>query len=344
MLDVLTDCRDILITAPYPADRGARARQLAPSLQVELWPAHARGVVPPERWRDVDVLYTSFATPLPRPEEAPRLRWVQLYSAGPDAIIDHPLYQSSVVFTTASGVHAINMAEHVLAMMLAWFHRLPLQSEWQRQGRWPSAAERPQLAAEELRGKTIGIVGYGSIGRQVARLATGFGMRIVAMQRGSDHRDRGFLFAGVGDPEGQLPDRFFAPQQLHDLLRESDVVVLVAPLTAQTRGMMDAAAFRAMKPTAFLVNIARGHLCDEAALARALAEKQIAGAALDVFQQEPLPSDNPLWQLPNVLISPHTACLTPDYETRAAAIFEENLRHYLKGEPLSNVIDKTRGY
>jgi phosphoglycerate dehydrogenase-like enzyme len=141
-----------------------------------------------------------------------------------------------------------------------------------------------------------------------------------------------------------LPNRYYTSDQLHEMLGESDIVVIAVPLTPQTRGMFDQAAFQAMKPTAFLVNIARGDVCNEASLIRALEDQQIAGAALDVFHQEPLPSDSLLWKLPNVFISPHITGLTPQYDERVAMIFEENLRRYLAGEPLYNVVDKSRGY
>jgi phosphoglycerate dehydrogenase-like enzyme len=239
------------------------------------------------------------------------------------------------------------MAEYVFTVILAWFHRLPLLLERQRQRNWPSNLERQSLfVSEELRGKTICIVGYGSIGRQIARLAVAFGMRVLAMHRRTDHdhRDYGFQFPGAGDPEGILPARYYSPDQLHSMLNEGDSVVISVPLTSETREMFGEAAFQAMKPSAFLVNIARGEICNESALVRAIEENQIAGAALDVFHQEPLSPNHPLWHLPNVFISPHTAGLTPEYDARAATIFEENLRRYLLGEPLYNVIEKTLGY
>ncbi len=293
----------------------------------------------------MEILYTSFSIPLPPPEQAPRLRWVQLYSAGPDPILSHPLFPTSVIFTTASGVHAINIAEHVFTMALAWFHRLPQILEWQEKGEWPLATIRSSLfVGEELREKNIGIVGYGSVGRQVARLARAFGMHVLAMQRGTYRKDQGFTFPDIGDPQGILPERYYTPEQLHSMLSECDVVVIAVPLTPKTRGMFNEAAFQAMKATAFLVNIARGDICDEEALVRALQEKQIAAAALDVFQQEPLPPNHPLWHLPNVFISPHIAGLTPYYSERAAVIFAENLRRYLDGKELYNVVDKGQGY
>jgi len=337
--------RKVLISARFEEHWLKRLLNIAPNLQLALWETRSTRVVPDDMCRGVEILYTSFATRLPSPEQVPRLRWVQLYSAGPDSILDNPLFATPVIFTTTSGVHAINMAEYVFTVVLAWFHRFAQMLEWQQRAVWPTNSERASLfVGEELRGKTIGIVGYGSIGRQVARLANTFGMRVLAMQRGTNHRDQGFLFPGVGDPEGNLPDRYYLPDQLHAMLSESDVVVIALPLTQKTRGLFDDSVFQVMKPTAFLVNIARGDVCDESALIRALQEKQIAGAALDVFHQEPLSPNHPLWHLPNVFISPHTAGLTPHYDERAATIFEENLRRYLLGEPLFNVVDKVQGY
>src|SRR5581483_138588 len=162
--------------------------------------------------------------------------------------------------------------------------------------------------------------------------------------RSAEHRDPGFVLPGVGDPGGTLPARYYAPGELHAMVGECDVVVIAAPLTAQTRGMFNGATFQAMRAQAFLVNIARGDICDEAALLRALREQRIAGAALDVFHQEPLPSGHPFWSLPNVFISPHSSGLSSLYDERAAAVFEENLRRYLAGEPFVNVVDKAQGY
>jgi phosphoglycerate dehydrogenase-like enzyme len=345
MTNMINKSRVVLITAPMEGHRREALQTLAPDIQIEQWPARSTEAVPDALWREVEILFTSFATPLPLPEQAPRLRWVQLYSAGPDRILNHPLVQTAVIFTTTSGIHAIIMAEHVLTMVLAWFHRLPRLLAYQERGQWPTPSERSSsFVPEELRGKTIGIVGYGSVGRQVARLATAFGMRVLAIQRSTDHRDYGFQFPDLGDPEGTLPFRYYAPDQLHSILSESDIVVIAVPLTPKTGNLFDDAAFQAMKPSAFLVNVARGEVCNEAALVRALEEKQIAGAALDVFHQEPLPPDHPLWHLPNVFISPHIAGLSPLYDERAAMLFEENLRRYLVGEPLYNVVDKTQGY
>ena len=339
--------RVVLITAPFEVEKLERLARLSSDLRIELYPTGSIGSIAGDLWQEVEVLYTSYATPLPSPEQVHCLRWVQLYSAGADTIINHRLFQSPVIFTSASGVHSIIMAEYTFTVILAWFHRLPLILERQRQRNWPSKLERQTLfVSEKLRGKTICIVGYGSIGRQIARLAVAFGMRVLAMHRRGDHdhRDLGFQFPGTGDPEGMLPARYYTRDQLYSMLNEGDIVVITTPLTSETRGMFSREAFQAMKPSAFLVNIARGEICNEEALVSALEERKIAGAALDVFRQEPLPADHQLWHFSNVIISPHSASLTPDYDALAAAIFEENLRRYLVGEPLYNIIEKTLGY
>jgi phosphoglycerate dehydrogenase-like enzyme len=342
------DERVALVNRPWPPEWLARLGAVAPG-----WRIVGRGVATPEQpegrpiaaehWRAAEVAYTF--TYLPMPDQAPALRWVQLFSAGVDYQSQHPLFASEVTFTTASGLHAICIAEHVFTTVLAWNHHLPRALEGQRRAEWPDDRTRYALyAAPELWGQTIGILGYGSIGRQVARLATAFGMRVLALQHGEDHRDHGYILPGVGDRDGTLPARYFPPDELCALLAQSDVVVAALPLTAATRHLLDAAAFAAMKPTALVVNIARGDICDEAALVRALTHGQIAAALLDVFQDEPLPPTSPLWALPNVILTPHTSGFTPHYEERAAAIFTENLHRYLAGAPLLNVVGKARGY
>lgn len=332
----------VLVAAHFDEQWLGRLQSISPALHITLHLGRDGQTIPTEVWRDVEIAYT-FSNHLPEPEQAPHLRWVQLFSAGADGVLKQPLFQTPVRFTTASGIHAAPIGEYVLATALAWFQRLPTLLQWQHQHEVPAHAER-LLAREELYGKTLGIVGYGSIGRHVARLAKGFGMRILAMQRGSDHRDSGFILPGQGDPEGVLPDRYYPPEELHTLLEQSDVVVIAVPLTPQTHYMFNADAFKAMKPSAFLINIARGDVCDEGALIEALREKQIAGAALDVFHREPLPADNPLWDLPNVILSPHITGSHAGYMEHATMVFEENLRRYLAGEPLVNEVHKENGY
>jgi phosphoglycerate dehydrogenase-like enzyme len=343
--------RVVLVTINLSSDQLDQLAGISPELRIVHHPIDSFGqahrALSDALDRDLlaraEVLYTLFA--IPRPEQAPNLRWVQLHSAGANQALALPLFQTSVIFTTTSGIHAIPIGEYVLATMLAWHHKLPRLHALQVSRQWPDERTRSRdFMADELRDKTLGIVGYGSIGRHVARLAVGFGMRVLALQRGSDHRDHGFVLPGTGDPEGTLPERYYPPEALRELLGASDVVVIALPLTPATRGLFDASAFAAMRPGAFLVNIARGEICDEAALVAALRDGRLAGAALDVFAREPLPSDDPLWALPNVILTPHISGLTPHYNERATALFAANLRRYLAGEPLYNVVDKHAGY
>lgn len=290
----------------------------------------------------VQVLYT-FHLPPDLLGLAPRLRWVQLHSAGANHILDQPIMHSEITLTTASGIHATPIAEYVFASILAHRWRVPLWTRCQREARWPSG-RWDLYARPELRGSTLGIVGYGSIGREVGRIGRGFGMRVLALRRSAGRREEGYAVDYTGDPEGQVPEQFFAPDQLHEMLAACDYVVIALPLTPATTHYIGEAELRAMKPSAYLVNIARGAVVDEAALIRALREGWIAGAGLDVFEQEPLPSDSPLWELENALISPHVAGFTPRYDERAVALFAQNLARYIAGEPLLNLVDKARGY
>ena len=289
-----------------------------------------------------EVLYT-FHVPANVQELAPDVRWIQLHSAGADHILDQPFMDSEVSITTASGIHATPITEYVLASMLAHRWRVPLWTHCQRERDWPSG--RWQLYARpELRGSTLGILGYGSIGREVGRLGLAFGMRVLALRRSAGRTDAGFAVEETGDPEGTIPGRFYAPEALHEMLAECDYVVVAVPLTPATQHLVGEAELRAMKPTAILINIARGPIIDEAALVRGLREGWIAGAGLDVFEEEPLPSDSPLWDLENVLLSPHVAGFTPRYDERAVALFAQNLARYVSGQSLLNLVDKTRGY
>lgn len=299
--------------------------------------------IPTEAFAQAEVIYTYSA--LPNPDQVPRLRWVALNSAGANHVIQLPLFTTDVIFTTASGLHAINIGQFVLASILAWSHHLPVLFDLQRKGEWPDG-RWARYAPRELRGATIGIVGYGSIGREVGRLAKSFGMRVLAVKRRTHKLDEhsAYEIPALGDPEGTLPDAIYGPEQLREMLAECDYVVVSVPLTPETRGMISEAELAAMKPTAYLVNIARGEVCDEAALIRALTNGQIGGAGLDVFVQEPLPQDSPLWTLPNVILTPHIAGLSPNYEQRAVDIFCQNLQRYIAGQPLLNLVDKATGY
>jgi phosphoglycerate dehydrogenase-like enzyme len=280
----------------------------------------------------------------PRPEQAPNLRWVQGHWAGVDKLVGTPLWESDVMITSASGVHAPNMAQYAMTQILAWAHRVPRWFRFQREGRWPSR-KWDTFMPDELRGRTLGILGYGSIGREVARLAKAFGMTILVTKRDAKHtEDIGYNVPGYGDPGGVLPQRIYPPEATRSMVAECDYVVVTLPLTPRTRHLFDESLLREMKPTSFLVNVGRGELINENDLVKALNKGWIAGAGLDVFETEPLPENSPLWQMEKVIMTPHISGITAHYDDRAADLFATNLRRYLAGEPLLNLVKRSEGY
>ncbi len=258
---------------------------------------------------------------------APRLRWVHSASAGVDTLLFPALVASPVTLTNARGAFSFSLAEFTLAAMLYFAKDLKRMIRSQSEGRWD------QFDVQVLDGHALGIVGYGDIGRAVARLAKGFGMRVFALRR------RPELCAS--DP---LVDRAWSPRELHAMLGECDYVACAAPLTPATRGLLGEREFAAMKRDAVLINVGRGAVVDEAALACALAERRIRGAALDVFETEPLPAGHPFWRLDNLLLSPHCADHHAGWRARSVELFLANFERFRKGEPLANVVDKRQGY
>lgn len=339
----------VLMTLRFTEEQLNRIRAVSPQLTVvqRSVPEGRDGIDPGELLDgDEEILY-GFMPPRDL-ARVPRLKWMQLHTAGINHLlnVNHPILHSPIRLTTLSGVHAVPIGEFSIALMLALARQVPLMTHLQTEREWRKDKWKLFLGAE-LYAKTLGVIGYGSIGRHVARIAkNGFGMRVLALSRSAERRDRGWHAPGVGDPDGVLPDAWFTPAQLLDLLAQSDFVLISTPLTEATRNLIDAKALRVMKPSAFLVNIARGGIVDELALIRALKENWIAGAGLDVFEQEPLPPDSELWKLDaaRVIIAPHVSSATPYYDDRATELFCENLRRYLRGEELLNLVDTKRGY
>ncbi len=260
---------------------------------------------------------------------SPRLKWIQTMSAGVNWHLDNVtgLRESPVILTNVSGIHATPISEFILGLMLMFVKQAPFCFQQKQERQWK------RFMPAVLRSKTIGIVGLGSIGRETARLAKAFGMRVVATRRSAKRVTR-----------ARYVDIVFPREQLRELLSESDFVVLALPLTPETDCLIGEGELRAMKSTAYLINIGRGGIVDEEALIRALDEKRIAGAGLDVFATEPLPADSRLWELPNVIFSPHVAGGMEDYNLKATELFCENLRRYLNRKRLLNVVNKKRGY
>ncbi len=258
---------------------------------------------------------------------ARRVRWVHSLSAGVEQVMFPALIESRVPLTNGRGVFAESLAEFVLAAALFFAKDLRRMVRNQEAHRWKT------FDVEMLAGRTMGIVGYGEIGRASARLAHACGMHIYALRRRTTLSE--------ADP---LIEAVYPPDRLRTMLSESDYVVVSAPLTPETRGMIGAGEIEAMKGSAVVINVGRGPVIDESALIAALQSGKIRGAALDVFDEEPLPEGHPLWSMPNVLLSPHTADHTKGWVELAVDMFLRNFDHFVKGEPLENVVDKRAGY
>lgn len=256
---------------------------------------------------------------------AARLRWIQAVGVGVDRILFPELVESEVMVTNCRGVFDQTMTEYMAALMLAMAKDLPATLDAQRDHRWHY---RPVAG---LAGRRLVILGVGSIGRAIGRMARGFGMAVVGVGRS-------------GRPGDDVFEQIVASADLARAAADADWLVIAAPLTAATRGMVDRHVLAALPPHARLINVGRGAIVDEDALVEAVRLGRLAGAALDVFAEEPLPDDHPLWDLPNVIISPHMASDIVGFERWFVDVFTANLERYLKGEPLSNVVDKQLGF
>jgi phosphoglycerate dehydrogenase-like enzyme len=257
----------------------------------------------------------------------PRARWVHSLTAGVESVLFPALIDSPIPLTNSRGVFSRSLAEFAVAAMLYFAKGFRRMLRSQAAGVWD------RFDVEEVHGRTVGILGFGEIGHHTARLASALGMRIIALRR---HPERGTGDAGAA--------RIFPLEAKIEFLSEADYLVVSAPLTDETRGMIGEAELRAMKPTAVVVNIGRGPVIREEALIRALEQQWIRGAALDVFDREPLPSGHPFYTLENVLLSAHCADHTVDWKELAMEFFVSNFQRFHRGEPLANIVDKRLGY
>jgi len=277
---------------------------------------------------DADAAFGGFSSERLRAVLAggPKLRWIHTFSAGVDRHVPELATYERVTLTNNTGAYDVPIAEHVIAMIFAAAKRVPehlaaqARSEWQR-----------EVPHQEVRGATLVILGLGSIGTELAGLAAGLGMRVIGVRRDASRPAPGV-------------ERVVPPEQLADVARDADYLAITAALTPQTKGMVSAALLRGLKPTAWVINIARGPIVDEAALIEALNEKRIGGAALDVFDTEPLPKSSPLWTLDNAILTPHVSNSSPRVRDRSLALVIENVRRFKAGEPLLNVVDRALGY
>lgn len=280
---------------------------------------------------DADVLFAVRFSP----EDfrvARQLKWLHLASAGATHVLFPEMIASDIIVTNSRGLYGIPIAEHVLGMMIILARKLHEAYRFQLEDKW---ARREMFARyptfSELYGQTAGIIGLGDIGFAVAERVKALGMRVIASKR------------RVGASPACV-DELLGPEGLPRLLRESDFVIIAAPLTPETQGLIGERELRMMKPSAYIINVGRGAIIQEAVLIRALKEGWIAGAGLDVTEVEPLPAESELFRLPNVFLTPHYSGLRPHYWEHAMGIFTPNLGRFLRGEPLLNVVDKRSGY
>lgn len=344
---------EVLVTVPISDELLTQLRGISPRVNITVLPVGGAGDIPAETarmserdeiWARTEVLYTSHL--LPQPEQVPALKWLQFHFAGVDRFLDEPLLKKEgLLITTLSGAAASQVAEHVLAVVLALSHKLPALLASQKKSEWPrDRFER--FSPFELRGKTAGIVGYGSIGRQVARLLRPFGVTVLATKRNLMRpADSGYIPGEeMGDPNGDFVTRLYPAEALRSMARECHLLVITVPLTLETTSLIGENILQALQPGAFLVDVSRGGVVNHSALVNALKSGRLAGAALDVFPEEPLPTSSPLWGMPNVIITPHISGGSPHYTERAMRLFSENLLRYLGGLTLYNLVDRQRGY
>ena len=315
-------------------------REISPRLHIERhFPA-----VPLDVITRTEVLYTTGY--YPQPEQAPKLRWIQMNTAGMNHALEHGIVQAEdIIVTSTSGIHATNMAHYSLMMMLMFNYQMRQAFELQRKAEWP-AHPHQQFLPVDMDRQTVGIVGYGSIGRELARLCASMGMTVLASKRDLSNTAEvnAFAMPNTGDPVGDIPDRIYPADTVASMAKDCDYLVVTTPQTATTEHLISEEVFEAMKDSAVLVSVSRGAIVDEKALITALSSGQIGGAALDVFEEEPLPNTSPLWNLDNVIITPHLSGFTRDYHDKAALVFKENLRRYLENRPLLNQLDRAKGY
>lgn len=309
----------ILVSSDVDASGQAELHSIAPGSDIVL---AATPVDMTTRADEADIIAGS--VPPEVLERARRLKWVHSWAAGPDTQLYPEFISHPAVLTSSAGNGAVPLAEHAMMLMLMLNRNALRWIDSQRARKWE------RFTHGELKGSTVGIIGAGHSGSDLALKAKAFHMRVLGLRR-SDRPAANF-------------DRFYRREELHEFLAESDFVVVTAPLTPETKGMLDEAAFRAMKPSAHFVCFSRGGIADDEALLRALREGWIAGAGIDAHGVEPLPPDSPFWDAPNTIVTPHNGATSRQTRQRGYAIFADNLRRYLAGQPLVNVVDKAVGY
>jgi phosphoglycerate dehydrogenase-like enzyme len=338
----MAEKHNLLISVPLEEKHVAILRKRFPSLNINIFSNFQEEPVPEEIWAKTEILYTHRL--LPDAEQAQNLRWIQFHNAGINKYIAHPLFEKKdLIVSTLSGANAPQTAEHALTLLLALSHNVPTMLADQSRNKW-SASRLKRYQPHELYGSTVGIVGYGSVGQHLARLLHSFNATVLASKRDLLKLEDSGYHVPYPEEDTEYVARLYPGPAMRSMFKDCDFVVICLPLTKDTRNMISSNQLAALKADAYLVDVSRGGVLDHEALIDALKNEHFAGAALDVFPEEPLPADNPLWDMPNVLISPHVAGFSPHYLDRAIELFIVNLERYLAAEEVLNIFDRERSY
>jgi len=322
--------------AVLTATAADRVRALSPRIELQER-------MSPAALRRAHVVFTTMGTF--DPADAPSLRWIQTESASIAHLLETKLAVSDIPVANARGALSPNVAELAVGMLLTLTRRLAKCHSIQSQQRWPARDEHQALYGVPCYAKTLGILGYGSIGRQTARIASGLGMRVLACNKtGCQSKYEGFSLPNTGDAEGDLPAGWYTVEQFDEMLPACDVVVLCLPLTPETRHLFNEDALHLLSDHALLIDVGRGGVLHLEALCNCLRSGGLAGAALDVYEQEPLPKDHPLWRVPNIMLTPHIGAGTRNRNDFVAEVLLENLSRFLHQRELINLVNFSRGY
>ncbi|KAF2099459.1 hypothetical protein NA57DRAFT_55427 [Rhizodiscina lignyota] len=347
----------LLMVSPVPLGppvMGMFAKRF-PDMKVDVYVPEGRSPIPPEKYKDATIVAT-YGDYIPKPSDAPHLELLHLFSAGSDQMKDHAVYtESEIPITCTSGVHGPQISELVFMTALTLNHGFGEHYDNQKKKLWPDRhfSEQP-FRTRDLCGQRLGILGYGSIGRQVARVGKAMGMDVIAYTHSAKdtpekRKDQGYWVPGTGDPDGSFPSAWYHgadKASLHEFLKQDiDFLVISVPLTNDTNALLGAEEFDILsRKQALISNIARGSVIDQPALADALKAGKLRGACLDVTEPEPLPADDPLWDAPNLVVTPHVAGNSTNYIRRAFELFMAIVERKMKGERMYNVVDRKRGY
>lgn len=334
---------NLLLNIPHSftaADRAALTL-VCPNIRIESTPTESTANPDKIDGRDIDVLVTELV-PLSL-EGWPKLKFVQLVSAGIDHLVGHPIWERHIPVATASGIYSVPIAQFGTAAILSLAHRLRSVTEFTATRKWPN---RESLAGSVVRGCTVGILGYGSIGRECGRQLSALGMRVICMSRrgARAHSEHFVAWPGTGDPLGEIPAQWYTPNQLHEMLPQCNVLLVTSPRTQQTRRLVGAAQLAMLPPGSYIVVLSRGGIVDERALAEALSAEHVGAAWVDAYLQEPPECTHALFDAPNITLSPHMSGVFGDYWIVFPRLLSENVRRLVNDEPLLNVAHGEHGY